>query len=432
MASSKNRNKYIDDRFQVFKTGIEDVSVATEQYVEHRPLSQPKRRQRIDIIVPKSYGNYYDLSRSYLRISVKITKSGGGALDPNNENDSLIDRVAFCQSAPIFSAMSFFVSNEDFSRDVTNLLPYKNNIDLLLYKSREYLESTAAASHFFYDTASAMGATKPDSATGANAGLLARYEITKNGNFVTFESPLILDLAQSCNSYLPTKVELRLSLYPSSEPFCLITSSETELYEIEIDNVVFCLMCVTPMPEILSLHEQRFQKENAMFTYDKSMLKSYTIGTGDSNCDLDNIFGDLIPHTLHICFVKTKNYVGDYNTNCFQYEHLNVTTILFKCEGVPEKILTPDFSSASTFVTEYMNLYRSPSGATRSGIITMADFKAGYPIFKIYIVESMFKTKKGVNRLSIRFGTPLSENVTVLVYGKFSASFELSSSRHVV
>lgn len=432
MSKRGGSSKVIDDRFQVFKTNFEDVSVLTEEYIEHRPLSNVKRGQRIDIMVPRSNGYYYDLSRSYLRITVKITKAGETALVPSNENPDLIDYCAFVNHAPLFQSMSFFVENVDFARDCNCLLGYKQNIDYLLYKNKEYLESTAAAAHFFYDTASAMNSSKPSSAKGSNAGLLARYELTKNGNYITLEIPLPVDLAQSCSSYLPNKVELRLSLYPSLEKMHLICESETELYESHVDNVVFCLMAVTPRPELLALHNKRFLKENALFTYEKSVLKSYTISKGDSVWDMDSLYGDRIPRALHVAFVKTGAYIGSYDTNPFAYENLGINRIIFYAEGIPDKVLTPDFSTQGNCSTEYMNLYRSPAGAARSGIITMADFKAGYAIFKIDIVESMFQTRKGVNRLSVRFASPLEHNVTAIVYGVFSDSFQMDSARHIV
>ena len=431
MARTVSGSKVIDDRFQVFKTGFEDVSLVSEEYVEHRPLSQPKRGQRIDITVPKSSGYYYDLSRSYLRVSVKITKSGGGALVPSNVDPSLIDYVALVNNAPLWTAMSFHVGNVDFARESSVLLPYKQNVDMLLYKSKEYLESTAAAAHFFYDTATAMDSNKPSSATGSNAGLLARYNISKNGNYFTLEMPLVLDLSETLKSYIPNKMEIRMSLFPNSESFALITDSLTEQYEIDVDSVVFCLMSVTPRPELLAVHDQRFQKENATFTYEKSVLKSYTIGKGDSQFDLDNVFGHFIPGTMHLMFVTTQSYVGSFNTNPFFYKNLGVSNILFKGEQIPDKTYQPEFSS-NNYTTEYMNLYRSPTGQARSGIISMSDFKAGYSIFKIDIAESMFETKTGINRLSVRFKEPLTENTTAIIYGRFPASFQIDASRHIV
>lgn len=430
---SSQPSQVIDDRFQFFRNSFEDVSILREEIIEHRPLSQVKKGQRIDIAVPRSGGYYYDLARSFLRFKVKITKSGGGGLVSGDADDTKNDHVAHTNHAPLFVAWSFYLENIDFARETNILLPYKMNLDFLLRRSREYLESTGASSHFFFDTSSGINATKPSAATGSNAGLLSRYEISKSGNYFTIEWPLsaMLDLAQSLNQYVPNGLEIRLSLFSSADSFNLQSPSESELYESHIDTASLCLMAITPRPELLALHSQRFLKSNAKFTFEKSVLKSYTIATGSSQWDVDSIFSSFIPATLILVFVKTAAYVGSYQENCFNYLNLDITRILYKCEGIADKVMTPDFKT-SNYVTEYMDLYRDPSGAAHSGIITLQDYKSGYTIFKINNVESMFETKKGINRLSVRFGTSLTDNITAICYGIFPDSFEMDANRLIL
>ena len=425
MSTSAKDTPVMDQRFQIFDGGIEDVSVESEKIIEYRPIAKIDRGQSIDIAVPRSGSYYYDLSRSYMKVEVKITKSKEVALTAD-------DKCAFVNQPlfSIFQSWQFLLENVDFARSTGPMLGYKALLDSLLYRSTEYLESSGQSALFYKDTSGAMSATDPAASKGVNQGLVQRYNVTKAGNYVTLRAALPLDLT-SLNAYLPNAMEIRVRLFPAKESFGLISADPTEIYEIHINQVSLCLLAITPSPRMLQLHSEEFKKKNAVYHYDRSVLKSYSISTGSSSFEVESLFGSSIPKELVVTFVSTSSFLGAQKENPYDLQNWKINKLSFDVESLPVKTFTPDFEGHK-FIDEYNNLYSSPTGAARSGIINLNDFKSGYTIFRVYNIESMFKTKTGHSRLTVTFKDALTQGVTCLIYAKFASRFEIDATRNIL
>ena len=166
----------------------------------------------------------------------------------------------------------------------------------------------------------------------------------------------------------------------------------------------------------------------ANFIYEKSILKSHSVASGQQEFTLDQLFGSLIPKQIYLVFLRSVSYVGNYNTNPFNFQHFKVSKITYDAENTSLKVLEPEWNH-NNYSGVYLNLYRDISGDATSGPITFSDFKDGYSIFKIDVPESQYITRRGFSRLVVRFKDPLSENITAIIYGRFSARFTLSQDR---
>ena len=377
MASDK---PVIDQRFQIFEGGYEDVSLESERYLEFRPIAKIDRGQSIDIAVPRSGSYYYDLSRSFLKVQIKLSKNNEGKLTAEDKV-GLVNQPLWS----IFQAMTFSIENVDFCRSTGQMLGYKSLLDSLMYRSTEYLESIGQSALFYKDTAGAMNATDPNPAKGVNQGLLNRYQYTKSGGIISLRAPLAMDLAESmAGQYLPNAMEMRVRLWPQKDAFCVMSSDATEKYEIHIETASLFLMAITPSPRMLQLHSEEFKKKNAVYHYDKSVLKSYSIKDGARMWEMDSLFGSSIPKEIVVCFVTTTGFLGSQTENPYFFENFKVQKVSFDVEGLVSKNLEPDFDNFQ-YTEEYNNLYSSPTGVARSGIISLNDFRSGYTIFRLIL-----------------------------------------------
>lgn len=424
--ASGTEKPVVDQRFMIFEQGVDDVSSESEKIIEHRPIAKIERGQSIDITVNRSGAFYYDLSRSYMKFKFKLTKANGATLT-DTDKAAPINNPAFS----LFQSIQFSIETEDFGRQIGTLLPFKSNLDHILFRSTEYLNSTAQSSMYFHDTPGAMNATQPDVKTGTNEGLLARYNLVKSGGLVEVRGSLPIDLADSLNSFIPNSMEIRVRLWPSSDPFVVMSSDESENYEIHILHASLCLLAITPSPRMLSEHAKQFEKQNASFYYDKSVLKSYSIPSGALEWEMDSIYSNDIPKELIIVLVNTTAFLGSQKENPFAYNHNKVTRVSYDIEGVSPKVLTPDFV-ANIFSESYNMLYTSATSEPGSGIVALSDYNKGYTIFRLCTVESMYRTKKGQSRLMIRFAEKLTTGITCILYAKFPAKFQVDSARNIV
>ena len=157
VTSSVETRETIDSRMDIFKGNVQDHSIVSERYLEFRNKSAVQRNQTIDIFVEKTNQYYIDFSRSYFKVTAKITREKGGALipppapapaapgqspetltDPQPQDKcSYINYPAIC----IFSSLQMQIGNTDFARNCSSLLPYKVMIDNLTQRSTEYLNS---------------------------------------------------------------------------------------------------------------------------------------------------------------------------------------------------------------------------------------------------------------------------------------------------
>ena len=425
MASAVDERPVVDQRFQIFDAGFEDVSVESEKIIEYRPIAKIDRGQSIDIAVPRSGSYYYDLSRSYMRVELKISKNAEGKLTAE-------DKVALANQPlfSIFQSWQFLIENVDFARNTGPLLGYKALLDSLLYRSTEYLESAGQSALFYKDTSGAMNATDPAASKGVNQGLVQRYNVTKDGTNVTLRAALPLDLT-SLSGYLPNAMEIRVRLFPAKDAFALISGDPTETYEIHIRQAALCLLAITPSPRMLQLHAEEFKKKNAVYHYDKSVLKSYSISKGNSTFEVESLFGSSIPKELVVTFVATSAFLGAQKENAYDFANWGINKLTFDVENLPAKTFQPDFDGHN-FTEEYNSLYSSPTGAARSGIINLNDFKSGYAIFRVCNIESMFKTKVGHSRLTVTFKSQLTKGVTCIIYAKFASRFEIDATRNIL
>lgn len=98
-------------------------------------------------------------------------------------------------------------------------------------------------------------------------------------------------------------------------------------------------------------------------------------------------------------------------------------------QSYPAKPLQPNFAEANC-----VEAYRTLT-AFRSDIdVSLRDFRGGYALFVLNTDDNVdFNTKRrGDCRLELRFGTPLPESVTVLMYGKFPKIMHVDQSRSVL
>lgn len=417
---------FIDDRFSIFRRRVEDIATENERIVEFRPNAAIQKSQCIEIVVPPAGIHYYDLARSYLKVKVGITKSDGGVL-------AAADKCGFVNYplATLFRSMEFMLDNQDFCRDVGINLPYKAVIDTLLFRPVEYLESSAQSSLWYKDTANSMDATVPDASSGANQGLLQRYNFTKEGGVVVLEGEIPMDLAQSLDCYIPNGIELRLRLHPSSDKFTIMHSVESEAYISKIHDVVLCLQAVQPTPKLLVEHDKLLMKQNARFFYERSEVKVFSIGKDLTTWAIEQLFATTIPRQLIIGFVSTSAYLGSYSENPFHFQNFDLKYLSYIAEGVEMKQYRPNYS-ASQYNSEYNGLYRTNIGRPGSGIIQYRDFPTGYALYRILIAPSLYKSRTGQSRLEVEFGTALTKEVTCIIYGTFASEFEIDRARNVI
>ena len=205
-----------DSRFSIFQPPALDISTQSEITVEYRPIGTITKGQSIDFLIPNTNVYYTDLSRTYLRLRARILRQDGSVTTFTDGTDPApkIDKVAFAQLplSTCFRQVDIMLNQTLMSSQIGVNAPYKAVLDHLVYKDKEYLNSSAQTALFYYDTPGHMDAVDVTSA-GSNKGLLRRFEWSKDGAEIFIQGTLPHDLSE-LQQYIPSNIDIKIKLLP--------------------------------------------------------------------------------------------------------------------------------------------------------------------------------------------------------------------------
>ena len=367
-AVSAPREAGYDSRFSIFQPAAFDISTQSELTVDYRPLATITRGQSIDFLIPNTNIYYTDLSRTYLCLQARIKRSDNTLIDKT-------DKVGFAQLplTSCFRQVDVMLNQTLMSSQIGVNAPYKAVLDHLVYKDKDYLNSAAQTALFYYDTPGQMNAIDP-SASGANQGLVKRYEWSQQGAEINVQGLLPHDLCE-LQQYIPSNIEIKIKLLPAVDVFSLMTGSKTENYYVEITNATLKVKFIEPSNPLILAHAASLEKTPATFNYMRSNIKSFTIPSNLMTWSIDQLYSNHIPSELLVCMVKASAYTGKFSENPYDFAHHNLSYIEFSIEGNQRRTFQPDFDK-NTFTEEYLALYSDENGQReRGGIIQLSDFK---------------------------------------------------------
>lgn len=183
----------------------------------------------------------------------------------------------------------------------------------------------------------------------------------------------------------------------------------------------------------------------AKYTYKKSVVKMFNLAKGLHNISLENLFAGTRPDRLYIAFVSSQAAAGDFSKNPFNFQQFDIRQLALYNDGNPVgnsplKLKFDDTngdSIVSSFVSMFDNsgkwLYDGGNGLSRK------QFADGGNVIFCFDLEPTFEQgeyltllKQGNVRLEVQFGTALPKTVTAIVWGQYSALFEINQARDII
>ncbi len=401
------------------EAGIEDI-----EWVIYRPISQIIENAPIDFNIPANAARYLDLRKTKLNIKVKIFK-GDTTPITKAEEVALVNLPLHS----LFTQIDVYLQQVQINGVGSNY-PYKAMLDTLL-ESKGWEKTNALTSEGFYqDRSSAMEGTSGHNGS-LNDAFVWRQSLTAESRTLELEGHLKVDVCQQDRLIL-NGVPVVIKCWPAKPNFSLMGEDEAAGYHVVITEASVKMCCVKVHPGVLLGHNEALQTSPALYPYTKSMIKTFSIPTGQYNFTTDDLFQGEIPQSLLITFVSGKAYSGHLKANPFNYQHFQCNSIGFYLDGqsVPERALKPNFKTGD-YMTAFMRLRDFPECR-----IDREDFGKGYSIFyfplgKETSAQYMDVMKKGHTRLEIGFAEKTEETVVVIVYAKFTSLMSIDASRKV-
>lgn len=407
-----------------------DTGVDQIQWIEYRPVSQLTTGSFIEFNVPPSSLEYIDLSKTRLHLKARILKNDGTVVTP-------ADNVAF-----VNQPLSSLIRQADVSLGQVNITPtistyyaQKAYIDTVLMNSEDAVESQLQCQGFYKDTAGYMDATEPT--LGGNAGLARRYLWTKDGHSYDLEGPIWVDCMLKKRLIL-NGVQVNVKLFPSSNEFVLM--SDTNDYKVEITDAVLKVCHVRVNSSIILAHDHALDKNNAIYPYMRSNIKSFSVAAGIQSFSQDDLFQGEVPTRIIVAITSSSAFNGTSNRNPFNFDHHNLSFLAVYIDGEsrPTTPFTPNYKT-NNYTPEYLSLFTGTGKyRTQAGnYINKEDYANGFAIFIVDVDSNHTKefvslSRRGHTRLSLRFADPLPEPVVILAYGQFYSNFQIDKARNII
>ena len=294
--------------------------------------------------------------------------------------------------------------------------------------------------------------TQVDPTLEEDLGIKARYAKTKLSRVFRVYTPLNSGIS-SQSRILPNLLDLKFVYTKSDSVYhynCAATV--TANFHIEIKNAFIALKRVHLYPSIENSIVSRLNNgDPARFFFRHEYARSFSLAAGTSVRRLSNILlTDYLPRFCLITLLEERDYLGHKNATNFNFQTFNLESLYGKASGqdypldghfMPEFGTTPE---TSEYGREYFSLIGAVPGlALRSDFnhyISQSMWPSGFAIYRMdfsrgstaFLTNESYLDQRvpcsGLD-LYFKFRTPLTTNVTALVFVSYIEALSITSNQ---
>lgn len=412
----------------LFKKLPVQASILGTEEVSYKPIASLDNPNVIEF-VSLGYGDTYrDLSSIYLKLRVQILGAADAAITDesvgvaNNVLHSLIQKAAVYMNGKPISQTD---SNYQYRAYIEVLLNYGNDA------STTHLETIG----WKIDS----GDLEPDK---VNNGLTARKKMFGKSAIIELIGKVHCDMFNQ-NKLLLNNVDLRIVFTMEKPEFYIIEKAEGKSHIKILDATLF-MNHVTISPEILLAHQQLLSKTNAVYPYKRIEVKSFTVSSGTTNLQIDNVVIGQLPNFLVFGMIDNESYTGTRTLNPYHFKHNNITQFNLVVNGVqvPSHPFQFDYTSKQPPISSrgYLSLFKGTGihFFDKGHQITKQLYDNGFFLIAFdltsdnsYGSECSSLLNQGNIRISGRFSEALPKTISCIVYAEFNANLQIDYNRNV-
>ena len=369
---------------------------------------------------------------SRLYVKAQIVNENGDAL---KTTDIVTPVNLWLQS--LWNQLDVFFQQKLVSSSGTNYA-YKALMDVLLNYGYDATNTQLQTQLYYKDTAGSMDHTKPNE-TPLNIGLIRRNNLSKSSAFIDMVGPIYADVFQMPR-YLLNEVDVQVKLFQNKNSFHLLSSVPNKKYNVVISEVMLKAKMIGIHADILESHARALEDRQALLPLLKTEVKTFAVGKGQYNVNLDDIFQGKIPNRLILGMVLADAYAGDLTKNPFNFKHYNFDFMCLYANGqsVPSKALQPKFAS-DNYVEAFQTLFTGMEldGKDAGLQCSREDYGKGYTLVVFDLSSEVTDAaiqavrKQGNLQLEIRFASALPEAINVILYASFPGEIKIDQSRSI-
>ena len=222
-------------------------------------------------------------------------------------------------------------------------------------------------------------------------------------------------------------------------------SSEADAnYKVVIQEATLHVRQVTPTPSALLMHEQLLRTTPAKYPIIRTEVKTFTIPSGNSTFNQQNLFLGQVPRRVCIALTKNEGFSGSYKRNPFNFENFDLSFISLNVNGesLPGNPLKPKYDTikGQAYIHAFYNLFESIDSVQLGdgNQLSRSDFPQGYAIYVFDLSPDQTSgnhfnfVENGTVPVDLQFSKPWPATVSVLTLSEFDNLIEIDESRNIL
>ncbi|XP_046581654.1 uncharacterized protein LOC124289094 [Haliotis rubra] len=217
----------------------------------------------------------------------------------------------------------------------------------------------------------------------------------------------------------------------------VLTSEESDKdYTVELQDVYLKVCKLRINDALIVAHNKQFEKGNAMYPYERSVVKMASVASSSLSFNWDPMFQDEVPSRLIVALVRSNGVNGSYTANpfCFQGDIIKSMGLYLNGTSVPGRPFESDDIEAYASLYDWNNEWRKDKGLN----LDRTEFPIGHALYVFNLQdigadrsEYLNLLKSGNLRLEVQFAQALAHTFNVIALAKFPALIEIDQSRNV-
>lgn len=418
-------------QLDLFKIPSSITSIDSEKFFHYKPVAALTSSNWIEFRISGTE-EFIDLSSILLELEIDVKMSDGLTSLPNeasktatpNLYEALVPVNNFMSS--IFQQVDLYLSNT-LVTSATNLYRYRSYLDNLFYQS-EKSKKTYMYSHFWDDSSEKRK---------------ARFKRVYSGKTLKLIGPLHLDLSQQ-ERLLLNFVDMNLRLNISDPSFCFIlTGATTDRPSIKIANATLHVLKKKLFSDCEAGILKALEKDTCKYFYTNTQLRTRMIDSGITSTFFDNLFPSTLPQRFVMGLLSAKAFNGEWKEDPFAFKHHNLAEIKIFVDSVqiPVPALEIDIANddyARAYHSFYHSMYSTHPSSNLS--ITPEQFKENCTFYAFTLStdsdlednETVGLIRRGHVRVDLRFKSPTTEHLVLLIYSHFPQVLQIDLAREVM
>ena len=397
-------------------------------WTTEKPVNPVQSSSTIEFNVEGNGNEMNELSSCYLKVDCRITKADGTAL----EDDEKVASVNNLFHA-LWNQVDVLLNDQLVSsRETQHAL--RAYIETIMNYEDDALKTRQTASLFHKDTAGYMDIADP---AGANTGLTARSEYSKNSNVIELIDRLHIDFFLQ-DKPLVNGVRMRIKLYKNKDAFLLMSSVANASYQLQIMDVTLHMRKIKLVDEVY----KDIVSQDIVYPITRVETKDYVSPAGVKSFYLTNVSNGILPKRIIIALVLNGAYNGSYTMNPYNFQHFNLSKLELNVNGTvyAGKPFEFDFA-ANKYLEGYWSLVTAMGKiASHQGCtISRQEYKSGYSLFAFDLTPTLCGSDQYIDphqpgdaNISLTFKENLENPINAFVYMEHDSKIIITKTKQVI